>query len=66
MYMKIYSLLDMSAWANCFLPEPIKQALVDLGFYSPTKIQEFCIPAALRDHRDVLGAAETVSIENFL
>lgn len=52
---------DMSAWCNCFVPEQVLKALKELSFYQPTKIQELAIPPAIRDHQDILGAAETGS-----
>ncbi|XP_035218250.1 ATP-dependent RNA helicase DDX24-like isoform X1 [Stegodyphus dumicola] len=53
--------LDMSAWCNCYVPDPVLYALRDLGFHKPTEIQERVIPCAIRDHQDILGAAETGS-----
>ncbi|XP_035218253.1 ATP-dependent RNA helicase DDX24-like isoform X4 [Stegodyphus dumicola] len=53
--------LDMSAWCNCYVPDPVLYALRDLGFHKPTEIQERVIPCAIRDHQDILGAAETVA-----
>lgn len=52
---------DMSAWSNLFVPQPVLAALAQQGFTKPTQIQELCLPAAIRDYQDVLGAAETVS-----
>jgi superfamily II DNA/RNA helicase len=31
--------LDMSAWDNLFVPEPVLRALQEQGFSEPTKIQ---------------------------
>jgi superfamily II DNA/RNA helicase len=31
--------LDMSAWKNLFVPEPVIRALQEQGFSEPTKIQ---------------------------
>uniref|UniRef100_H2YAU2 ATP-dependent RNA helicase n=1 Tax=Ciona savignyi TaxID=51511 RepID=H2YAU2_CIOSA len=53
--------IDMSAWDNLFVPEVVLKALSELGFAKPMPIQEQCFPAAIRDKRDILGAAETGS-----
>ncbi|KAK5985744.1 hypothetical protein GCK32_009957, partial [Trichostrongylus colubriformis] len=50
-----------SPWDELYLPGPILQAIRDLGFKSPTEIQKQVLPLAVRDHCDVLGAAETGS-----
>ncbi|XP_008941135.1 PREDICTED: ATP-dependent RNA helicase DDX24 [Merops nubicus] len=52
---------DVSAWKDLFVPEPVLQALSYLGFSAPTPIQALALPSAIRDHMDVLGAAETGS-----
>lgn len=52
----------MSPWSSYFLQKPILDALNDLGFQEPTKIQELTIPSAIRGNQDILGAAETVNI----
>ncbi|XP_077179672.1 ATP-dependent RNA helicase DDX24 isoform X2 [Paroedura picta] len=52
---------DMSAWKGLFVPEPVLQALGDLGFSAPTPIQALALPSAIRDSMDILGAAETGS-----
>ncbi|XP_015271006.1 PREDICTED: ATP-dependent RNA helicase DDX24 [Gekko japonicus] len=54
-------LVDMSAWKGLFVPEPVLQALGELGFSAPTPIQALALPSAIRDGMDVLGAAETGS-----
>ncbi|KAL8169006.1 UNVERIFIED_CONTAM: hypothetical protein K2H54_031293 [Gekko kuhli] len=54
-------LADMSAWKGLFVPEPVLQALGELGFSAPTPIQALALPSAIRDGMDVLGAAETGS-----
>ncbi|XP_060117828.1 ATP-dependent RNA helicase DDX24 [Heteronotia binoei] len=53
--------VDMSAWKGLFVPEPVLQALGELGFSAPTPIQALTLPSAIRDSMDVLGAAETGS-----
>lgn len=50
---------DVSAWKELFVPEPVLKALSKLGFSAPTPIQALALPPAIRDHLDVLGAAET-------
>ena len=54
-------LLDMSAWKPYELDSKIEKALSDMGFTVPTPIQQECLPSAIRDRRDVIGAAQTVS-----
>lgn len=50
---------DVSAWKDLFVPDAVLKALSKLGFSAPTPIQALAIPPAIRDHLDVLGAAET-------
>lgn len=38
---------DMLTWAEFKLPEPILQALAELGFKQPTNIQQLTLPAAI-------------------
>lgn len=52
---------DVSAWKDLFVPDAVLKALSKLGFSAPTPIQALAIPPAIRDHLDVLGAAETGS-----
>ncbi|XP_076833957.1 ATP-dependent RNA helicase DDX24 [Brachyhypopomus gauderio] len=52
---------DVSAWNNLFVPDPVLKALSKLGYSSPTPIQALALPPAIRDHMDILGAAETGS-----
>uniref|UniRef100_H3DJ12 ATP-dependent RNA helicase n=1 Tax=Tetraodon nigroviridis TaxID=99883 RepID=H3DJ12_TETNG len=52
---------DVSAWKGLFVPTPVLKALSSLGFGSPTPIQALTLPSAIRDHMDILGAAETGS-----
>ncbi|XP_035467103.2 ATP-dependent RNA helicase DDX24 [Scophthalmus maximus] len=52
---------DVGAWDNLFVPSPVLKALSNLGFGSPTPIQALTLPPAIRDHMDILGAAETGS-----
>ncbi|KAK6026701.1 DEAD/DEAH box helicase [Ostertagia ostertagi] len=50
-----------SPWDELYLPQPIMWAIRELGFKTPTEIQKQVLPLAVRDHCDVLGAAETGS-----
>ncbi|XP_076341497.1 ATP-dependent RNA helicase DDX24 isoform X2 [Tachypleus tridentatus] len=52
---------DMSAWSNLFVPNSVLKALKAMDFTSPTPIQALSLPSAIRDHRDIIGAAETGS-----
>ncbi|CAM9784312.1 unnamed protein product [Lampetra planeri] len=52
---------DVSAWEGLYVPEPVLCALAEMGYTAPTAIQALVLPAAIRDRRDVLGAAETGS-----
>lgn len=54
---------DMSAWKGLFVPSSVLKALSNLGFGSPTPIQALALPSAIRDHMDILGAAETGKIK---
>jgi ATP-dependent RNA helicase DDX24/MAK5 len=53
-------LVDVSAWSDFQLDSRIMGALSKMGFSAPTHVQAECIPAAIRDRRDVIGAAQTV------
>nr|CAB3236981.1 ATP-dependent RNA helicase ddx24 [Phallusia mammillata] len=53
--------VDTAAWNSLFVPEPILKSLSELGFSKPMPIQEQTLPVAIRDKRDILGAAETGS-----
>ncbi|XP_056151615.1 ATP-dependent RNA helicase DDX24 [Lampris incognitus] len=52
---------DVSAWKGLFVPASVLEALSSLGFGSPTPIQALVLPPAIRDHLDIVGAAETGS-----
>ncbi|GAA6068853.1 ATP-dependent RNA helicase DDX24 [Tachysurus ichikawai] len=52
---------DVSAWKDLYVPDPVLKALSTLGFSAPTPIQALALPPAIRDHLDILGAAETGS-----
>ena len=51
---------DMSAWSEFDLHPQIAAAISQAGFTQPTPIQEQCLLPAIRDRRDVIGAAQTV------
>ena len=61
--MKKVRLDGMEKWDGLDVPQSVLEALCQLGFTQPTPIQMQCLPAAIRDCRDVVGAAETVSNE---
>ncbi|KAJ7990735.1 hypothetical protein DPEC_G00290000 [Dallia pectoralis] len=52
---------DVTAWKDLFVPDQVLKALSSLGFGSPTAIQALALPPAIRDHMDIVGAAETGS-----
>lgn len=53
--------VDVSAWRVLELDPAIEQAIAALGFAAPTHVQAECLPAAIRDRRDIIGAAQTGS-----
>jgi len=55
--------VDVSAWKDFFLDDGILDQLAKVGFGAPTQIQAECLPAAIRDRRDIIGAAQTVSCD---
>ena len=57
--------VDVSAWKEFFLDDGILDQLSKVGFSAPTQIQAECLPAAIRDRRDIIGAAQTVSCDFF-
>ncbi|KHJ45287.1 DEAD/DEAH box helicase [Trichuris suis] len=52
---------SLHEWIQLYVPVPILQALSDMKFLHPTAIQQACLPSAIRDGMDILGAAETGS-----
>lgn len=48
-------------WSRLGVHEDIVRALLEKGFAAPTQIQREAIPPAIREKRDIVGAAETVS-----
>lgn len=53
--------VDVSAWRPFGLHPLIEEALSLRGFGQPTPIQRECLPKALLEGKDVIGAAETGS-----
>ena len=53
---------DMPAWQGLGLAPGVVAAIAGLGFEEPTPIQRECLLPAIRDRRDIIGAAQTVSI----
>ena len=56
--------LDMSAWDDYHLDSKITAALANQSFSAPTEIQSAVLEVALKERRDLIGAAETVTIRN--
>ena len=53
---------DTLAWQGLGLGPRVVAAIAGLGFEEPTPIQRECLLPAIRDRRDIIGAAQTVSI----
>jgi ATP-dependent RNA helicase DDX24/MAK5 len=53
--------VDVSAWQDYHLEDNIVDSLSRLGFSAPTQIQAECLPSAIRDRMDIIGAAQTGS-----
>ena len=51
----------MDAWEGLHVPDAVLDNLRDLGFTEPTPVQRQVLPSALRDRKDILASAETVS-----
>ena len=51
---------DISGWKHLQLAPQIEAAIAQLGFSMPTPIQEEALLPAIRDRRDIIGAAQTV------
>ena len=54
------SAADVRAWEGLGLGPGVLDAIGGLGFGEPTPIQRECLLPAIRDRRDVIGAAQTV------
>ena len=52
----------MGEWVELGVHGSIVRALYELKFYRPTEIQNRTIPLVAKDDRDIIGAAETVSM----
>ena len=52
---------DMSAWEVLGVPKEVQRGLSEQSFTTPTPIQTLSLPPAIFHHRDIIGAAETVS-----
>jgi ATP-dependent RNA helicase DDX24/MAK5 len=52
--------VDIRAWEGYGLGPKVLEAISGLGFEEPTSIQRECLLPAVRDRRDVIGAAQTV------
>ena len=53
--------VDVSAWREYHLEEEVLEAISELGFVAPTQVQAECLPSAIRDRMDIIGAAQTGS-----
>ena len=51
----------MLAWQGLGLGPGVVAAIAGLGFQEPTPIQRECLLPAIRDRRDIIGAAQTVN-----
>ena len=51
----------MPAWQGLGLNPGVIAAIAGLGFEEPTPIQRECLLPAIRDRRDIIGAAQTVN-----
>jgi len=52
---------DMIAWTPFDLHPKLMQGLARLGFKTPTEVQSRCLTPAIRQRKDIVGAAETGS-----
>ena len=55
---------SMLAWEGLGLGPRVIAAIATLGFDEPTPIQRECMQPAIRDRRDIIGAAQTVASPN--
>lgn len=58
---KRMGLEGIDKWDGLDVPHSVLVALSELGFSQPTPIQIHALPPAIRDRRDIVGAAETVN-----
>ena len=59
--MFLYSYSEMSAWTDLFLPKTVLKGLYKQGFFEPTPIQRMVVPAAIKERKNIIGAAQTGS-----
>jgi len=52
--------VNMLGWQGLGLGSRVVAAIATLGFEEPTPIQRECMQPAIRDRRDIIGAAQTV------
>ena len=53
----------MEEWVWLGVPAPLVKGLHSLGFKVPTPIQKQAIAKTMKTNRDIIGAAETVSLD---
>ena len=58
----LHAITGFEKWLKLGAPSPLLSALRDMGFTVPTEIQELAIPPAIKEDKDVIGAAETVCV----
>ena len=58
--------VDVRAWEGYGLGPRVLRALAGMGFEQPTPIQAECLLPAIRDRRDIIGAAQTVCTRSTL
>eukprot|EP00096_Caligus_rogercresseyi_P015054 TRINITY_DN7508_c0_g1_i1.p1 TRINITY_DN7508_c0_g1~~TRINITY_DN7508_c0_g1_i1.p1 ORF type:complete len:822 (+),score=214.37 TRINITY_DN7508_c0_g1_i1:25-2466(+) len=52
---------ELPEWSRLHVPELVLRAIHELGFETPTSIQQLTLPAAISGQMDIVGAAETGS-----
>ncbi|CAF4963581.1 unnamed protein product [Rotaria socialis] len=53
--------IDKKVWSDLHVSDDIIRSLLEQNFSEPTPIQRLTLPIAIRDHQDIIGAAETGS-----
>lgn len=53
--------VDISAWKEYALHKPLEHAIAQQGYSQPLPIQRECLPVAINEQTDIIGAAETGS-----
>jgi superfamily II DNA/RNA helicase len=51
---------NSESWGGCELHPLLEKGIAELNFAEPTEIQRRTLISALRDEKDIIGAAETV------